>query len=106
MAGSKAIASLFYLDSSAALLAVGAIVLGYGLALLFFTRRDDDNRVVGLGAIILNILWAAVSYLGLLLGWWDVSAAGGWTIALIAEVIFIFAILEIIGMRRITKRAD
>ena len=105
-AGFKIIASLFDLDQPAALLVVGIMVLGYGAALLIFSRRESDNRLVALPAITLNTLWVVISYLGLLFGWWDVNSAGKWTIALVAEVVFIFAVLEVVAMRRMANSAE
>ncbi len=104
LAGYKIIASLFELDQPAALMVVGLMVITYGAALLIFTRRGGDIRAVAIGAIVLNTLWVAVSYLGLLLGWWDVNSTGRWAIALIAEAILIFAILEIVGLYKISRR--
>ena len=54
-------------------------------------------------AIVLNILWVIVSYAGILFGWFPVNSAGKWAIALIAEAVFIFAVIEFITLRRATR---
>jgi predicted branched-subunit amino acid permease len=54
-------------------------------------------------AIVLNILWVIGSYLGLLLGWFPVNTAGKYAIALIAEVVVLFAVLEIVALWRLSR---
>jgi bacteriorhodopsin len=98
--GASAIASLFDLENQIAFVVVGVLVLGYGASLLLLTKQGSDNRKIALAAITLNMSWVVLSYLGLLLGWFPVNAAGKWTIALVAEAVLVFAVLEFIGLRR------
>jgi hypothetical protein len=94
------VASLIDLSNSGALIVLGVVLLLYGGDLLYFAGREPINRRVAQAAIILNMLWVVGSYLGLLMGWFPVNTAGKWTIALVAEVVLIFAILEIVALRR------
>jgi hypothetical protein len=94
------IAGLIDLSNSAALIVLGVVLLLYGGDLLYFAGREPINRRVAQAAVVLNLLWVAGSFLGLLLGWFPVNTAGKWAIALVAEVVLIFAILEIIALRR------
>jgi bacteriorhodopsin len=98
--GASAIASLFDLENQIAFVVVGVLVLGYGASLLLLIKQGSDNRKIALAAITLNMSWVVLSYLGLLLGWFPVNAAGKWTIALVAEAVLVFAVLEFIGLRR------
>ena len=98
--GSRPVADLMDLDSPAALAAVGVVLLGYAGMLLYFAGRESQNRSVARIAIVLNLAWVAASYIGLLLGLFPVNSAGKWAIAIVAEVVFIFAVAEFIALRR------
>jgi hypothetical protein len=97
------LAKLIELDTPAALVGLGFVLLGYGAVLLFFARREPANRRVAQIAIVLNMLWVVDSYAGLLFGFFPVNTAGKWAIALIAEVVFVFGLLEIYALRRLNR---
>ena len=94
------VAGLIELSNSLPLVVLGVVLLLYGGDLLYFASREPTNRRVAQAAIILNMLWVIGSYLGLLMGWFPVNTAGKWAIALVAEVVFVFAVLEFIALRR------
>lgn len=94
------VADLIALSGTLPLIVLGVVLLLYGGDLLYFAGRPDYNRRVAQVAVVLNLLWVAGSYLGLLLGWFPVNTAGKWAIALVAEAVLLFAILEIIALRR------
>jgi hypothetical protein len=95
-----AIANLTDLSRPAALVAVGIVLLGYAGLLLYYAARESQNRRIGSMAIILNMAWVIGSYAGLLFGVFPVNATGKWAIAIVAEVVFIFAVAEFIAIRR------
>ena len=99
------VADLIELETPIALVILGFVLLGYGAMLLFFADRTPVNRRVAQIAIVLNMLWVVDSYAGLLLGFFPVNTAGKWTIALVAEVVFVFGILEIVALRRLSKKS-
>ena len=101
--GAHLILGLFDLQNQISLYIIGALVLLYGIGLLILAKSESDNRTVAKAAVILNFSWAALSYLGLLLGWFEVNTAGKWAIALVADAVFVFGILEFIGLRRQRK---
>jgi hypothetical protein len=97
------IAELIELETPIALVVLGFVLLGYGAMLLFFADREPVNRRVTQIAIVLNMLWVVDSYAGLLFGFFPVNTAGKWAIALIAEVVFVFGLLEIYALRRLNR---
>jgi hypothetical protein len=97
------VAGLISLELPVALVFLGVVLLGYGAMLLFFADREPVNRRVAQIAIVLNMLWVVDSYAGLLFGFFPVNTAGKWAIALIAEVVFVFGLLEIYALRRLNK---
>jgi hypothetical protein len=100
--GADPLAELLEMSQPMALGILGVVLLGYGAMLFFFAGRNIERPGARL-AIILNVTWVIVSYAGLLLGWFPVNAAGKWAIALVAEAVFIFALLEILAFRRATR---
>lgn len=94
------IAKLIALSQPWILIVLGLVLLGYGAILLYTAGRSDMNHVVAWLAIVLNGIWVIASYLGLFLGWFPVNTAGNWAIALVAEAVAVFAVLEYIALRR------
>ncbi len=97
------VADLIELELPIALIVLGVVLLGYGAMLLFFADREPANKRVAQIAIVLNMLWVVDSYAGLLFGFFPVNTAGKWAIALIAEVVFVFGLLEIYALRRMNR---
>ena len=84
-------------------LAVGASFLPF-VADIYWILADLEGRVkYGRFITILNFAWVVGSYLLLWLAWSEFTVAGRWFVALQAEVIFLFAILQTIGLRRLNR---
>ncbi len=98
---SGSVADLIDLNRPVALLVLGFILLAYGASLLFSADRQPENRQVASMAIVLNLLWVAGSYAGLLFDFFPVNTAGKWAVALVAEAVFLFAVAEYIALRRL-----
>lgn len=97
------VSELIELQTPLALVILGVVLLGYGAMLLFFAGREPAGRRVAQIAIALNILWVVDSYAGLLFGFFPVNTAGKWAIAIIAEVVFVFGLLQIYALRRLNR---
>lgn len=97
------IANLIELGYPLVLAFDGVLFLGYGALLLYFAGREPENRRIARIAIGLNALWAIGSFTGVIFGWFPVNTAGNWAIALAAEAVAIFAVLEFIALRRVEK---
>ena len=100
------VAELIGLETPLALVILGFILLAYGATLVFFADRSPINRRVAQVAIVLNMLWVVDSYAGLLFGFFPVNTAGKWAIAIIAEAVFVFGLLQIIALRRLSKSSE
>lgn len=97
------VSDLIQLPTPLALVILGIVLLGYGAMLLFFADREPVNRRIAQIAIVLNMLWVVDSYAGLLFGFYPVNTAGKWAIAIIAEAVFVFGLLEIYALRRLNR---
>jgi hypothetical protein len=103
--GAGPVARLIGLEAPVALALTGVVLLGYAFGLLYWAAREHANRRVARVVIILNLLWVAVSYGGLLLGLFPLNSTGKWAVALVAEAVFIFAVVEYIALRRSSRAA-
>lgn len=81
---------------------LGLILIPYGLLLFWVARQPVLNVRLAKTAVVLDILWVIGSIILLIGGWLPLTLAGKWTIALLAEAVATFAILQTIGLRRLT----
>lgn len=84
-------------------LAIGVSFLPF-VGAIYWILADLGGRVrYGRIITILNFIWVVASYGVLLLAWSQFTVAGRWFVALQAEVIFLFAVLQVIGLRRLNR---
>ena len=98
--GAGPVADLIDLAQPSAVMVVGVVLLGYAGMLLYYASRESHSRLVAQIAIVLNLAWVVGSYAGLLLGLFPVNTTGMWAIAIVAEVVFMFAIAAFIAIRK------
>lgn len=86
------------------------LILGIGVSFLpfvaaiYWVLADLEGRVrYGRIITILNFIWVVGSYLVLWLAWSQLTVAGRWFVVLQAEVIFLFGVLQTIGLRRLSR---
>jgi len=84
---------------SLAILGVSLIV--YAAILLFNARRPKIELTDAWVAVILDVIWVGGSYALILVV--PFSVGGKWVVALVAELVLAFAILQLLGIRRIRK---
>jgi hypothetical protein len=85
----------------ALLLGAGAIALAYGAALLWLAPRDATLRAVGSAAVPLDLFWVIASIAVLLTAWPSLTVAGRWMVAAQADLVLTWAILQLVGVRRL-----
>jgi hypothetical protein len=98
--GARPIAGFLGWNAPLALAATGVVLIGYAAYLFWATAQEQLDRRIVLAAAVLDIGWvigSAVLLLGSLL---PLTTAGKWAIALIAEVVAIFAALQLYALRR------
>ncbi|RMH00702.1 MAG: hypothetical protein D6706_03240 [Chloroflexi bacterium] len=78
---------------------LGIGLVGYGALLLLATRRVEV-RSVGKTAVALDLLWVIGSYALILSNIIPFTTAGKWAVGIIAEVVALFATLQIYGLWR------
>ena len=85
------------------ILAIGVSFLPFVTALYWVLSDIEGRGRYGRIIVTLNLIWVVGSYVVLLLAWSQLAVAGRWFIALQAEAIFLFAVLQTIGLRRLKK---
>lgn len=89
------------IEQTAVFPTLALILLPYGLLLFWATGQPVLNRKLAQTAVALDILWVLGSIVLLLSDSLPLTLAGKWTIALLAEAVATFAILQTIGLRRL-----
>lgn len=89
------------LPSSASLTPLGIGLLVYAGWLLWNARREKIRIVDAWIAVILDMVWVVGSYA--LLFAVKFSGGGKWAVVLVAELVFLFAVMQWLGLRRVSR---
>ncbi|MFQ5859303.1 MAG: hypothetical protein ACE5LU_27195 [Anaerolineae bacterium] len=100
----KPLASLIGVDAPAILTLIGVGLLFYAALLFWIAAREPINRRLVLIAAILDTAWVIDSAILLVAGWFSLTTAGKWAIALVAEVVAIFAALQFYSVWQMRER--
>ena len=89
-------------EASLAILGISLIVYA---GILWLNARGPEIKITAAWiAILMDAAWVAGSYLLIFVV--PLSVGGKWMVALVAELVLAFAILQWLGMRRIRKSAQ
>lgn len=80
--------------------AIGVGVIGWTSMLVALLRRDSLSTGVVKAIIAGDLIWVAASYGVLVAGRPELTTGGSWAIAILAEVVAVFALLQYVGLRR------
>lgn len=78
----------------------GLILIGYAAWLWRLTTQDGIPASVAWLVIALDVLWVFGSVLVILAGWSPLNQTGKWLVAILADVVGLFAVLQYLGLRR------
>lgn len=101
LAANKTLVEFLGLPDNASLAAMGMGLLGYAAWLLWNARREKIKIVDAWIAVALDMIWVAGSYA--LLFAVKFSTGGKWVVALVAELVFLFGVLQWLGLRKIRR---
>jgi len=90
------------LPDKVSLAIVGISLIMYSVILLLFARKPKIKVSNAWIAVMLDGLWVAGSCVLLLVV--SFSVAGKWTVALVAELVLAFAVLQWLGIRQTRKK--
>lgn len=101
--GARPLAELFGLAAPGMLVILGVGLLIYAVTLLRNGLRERISQTEAFVAVLLDLAWvagsAAVIFAGVL------NTTGNWTVALVADAVLLFGLLQLYGLRRI-RRAE
>ena len=101
LAMNRTLVEFLGLPSNASLTPLGIGLLGYAGWLLWNARREKIKIGDAWIAVILDMVWVLGSYA--LLFAVRFSSGGKWAVALVAEVVFLFGVMQWLGLRRIGR---
>lgn len=83
------------------LIELGIGLMGYAFLLMQASRRAELDAREAMAFIVSDVAWVVLSIVLLLTNWIPFTNEGKWLIALLADVVSCFAVLQFIGARRI-----
>lgn len=100
LAAAQSLAAFTGINPPIIFIVLGIALILYAVDLWWVAPRETINRRFAWAAIILDVRWVVGSIAILLSRWLPLTVAGSWTIALLAEAVAIFAVLQFIGLHR------
>jgi hypothetical protein len=100
---SQAIASFLGLSASWIILVLGVGLLIYGVEIYLAARSEPVHTGIARFAVYADLAWVLASAVLIFANLVPFTTAGKWTIAIIADVVLVFAILQYVGLRRVLR---
>ena len=82
---------------------VGALLVVYAAALLWNGERATVSRAEAVAAVVLNAGWVIGSAVVILAG--PLTLIGNLAVAALAAAVLLFAVLEVVGLKRLREMA-
>ena len=101
LAMNRTLVDFLGLPSSASLTSLGIGLLGYAGWLFWNASREQIKIVDAWIAVALDMVWVAGSYT--LLFAVRFSIGGKWAVAVVAELVLLFGVMQWLGLRRVSK---
>ncbi|MGH2541282.1 MAG: hypothetical protein ACRDIB_00705 [Ardenticatenaceae bacterium] len=99
--GGSAVSSFLGLDVPFVVSGIGLGLLLYAVWLFRIATRSSINRQDVLLAVLMDSAWVVGSVFLLLTGWPPLTTAGKWVVAIVADIVALFAFLQYRGMREL-----
>lgn len=100
---SSPLAALTGIQPPVVFMVLGVTLIGYALVLFWVTSRPELDMRAGWTAVMLDVVWVVGSLVLLLGNLLALTTAGKWIIAILADVVLVFAIVQAIGIRRLSR---
>lgn len=99
---SDPIASFLGLSSSWIMLVLGIGLLLYGIEVFMFAKKEDISTGFAKFVIGADIAWVLGSALLIFTNLVAFTSPGKWAIAIIADIVLVFAVVQYTGLRRVS----
>lgn len=100
---SRTIADFLGLPASWIILVLGIGLILYGIEIFLAARAEPVNKTLATFAIYADLAWVLGSAVLIFANLIDFTTAGKWAIAIIADIVLVFAILQYVGLRRAAR---
>jgi hypothetical protein len=100
---SKAIASFLGLSAAWIILALGVGLIVYGVEIYLGARAEPVHTGIAKFAVYADLAWVLGSAVLIFANLVPFTTAGKWAIAIIADIVLVFAILQYVGLRRLAR---
>lgn len=97
---SSFVSQLFEIDQSTVFKIIGGMLIGFAIFVFGVSTIKPPSRIFILIIILLDILWVIGSLILIVTNVFDISNSGLWIIGIIAFIIFLFAYLQIKGLKQ------
>lgn len=94
------IATFLGLNSPMILVGIGIALILYAPALFYVAAQTPINRKLVMTAIILDVAWVIGSIDLLVTDWVPLTTVGWWAVAIVADIVAVFAIVQYYALRR------
>ncbi len=98
--GARQVAEVVGLGAPLLWAAMGLGLAAWALWLFQVTQQADLSRGALRVAIVGDLLWVGASALLLMVAWADLTEAGRWAVAIVADLVALLALLEVLALRR------
>jgi hypothetical protein len=98
------VAALLGAGSPGLVAAVGASLVAFGVFVARNGWREVPQRGAAAVTVALNVAWVVGSAVLIAAG--PLSKTGNWAVALVADVVLVFAVAETVGLRRLSAPDD
>lgn len=98
---STRISEVIGLEYPIILMAVGLGLIAFAGALFFNAARAEISRLEAAAAVVGDAAWVLGSGVVIALG--VLTTTGNWAVAIVADVVLLFAILQYLGIRRFSR---
>ncbi len=102
IAGAKTLSLLLGVNVSSLLIGMGVALLAYAAVLLLNARRENIKLQEAWLAVVLDAAWVIGSVILIFAG--TLSTTGNWLVAVVADIVLIFAVLQFFGIRRLQQQ--
>ncbi len=93
--------TLMGIEETAVFTILGIGLITFALTIAWFASRPTIDKRFARIVIILDVIWVIDSLAILLVGWPPLTTTGKWIVAIIADIVAVFAIVQYIGWRRL-----
>jgi hypothetical protein len=100
--GAQPLSQLLGANLSSLLIGMGIALLAYAAILLVNARRENIKLQEAWLAVVLDTAWVVGSVILIFAG--TLTTTGNWLVAVVADVVLLFAVLQFFGIRRLQRQ--